>query len=108
MRRIRKTLPIGCHLMLAFFVTACSRAESPYDRLCRIYEEASKQPMSEEVAALPFTRAKAEIPELGDDLAALAQVSLSERYELLRSMAREKGHQPDWRCEAIRTWNPPH
>lgn len=87
-------------------LASCSRG-SPYDRLCAIYEEVGKEPLTPERAAIPFQRAQKEIPELSSDLALLANVSLAERYELLKTMAREKAGQPNWQCEAIRQWNPP-
>ena len=103
MRMLGLLVVVGVSVLLG----AGCRRESPYDRLCQIYQEAAAGPMTPERAALPFQRAGREIPELASDLALLAHVSLQERYELLKTMAREKANQDNWECKAMRDWRPP-
>jgi tagatose-1,6-bisphosphate aldolase len=52
-------------------------------------------------------KAEQQIPEISEDLLMIANASVDQRYELLKSMAQQKAGQNDWHCDAIRRWYPP-
>ena len=99
---ISRVLVIG-GLLLA---TACAK-QSPYDRLCRLYKEQRGRDSTPELAMALARRVEKEIPEIAADYAFLANVDIGERYEVLKTLARDKAKQPDWQCEEIRKWYPP-
>lgn len=92
---------------LVLAVAACGKRPTPYDRLCRIYEDVRGQSSTPELAMAVAKRVEAEIPEIAGDYGFLANVDVGERYELLQTLAREKAKQRDWQCEEIRKWYPP-
>lgn len=105
--RMRHPLLLGGVVLAISATTACRKSGTPYDRLCRVYEEVQGQPTTPELAARLTAKAEKEIPELSEDLLLLANASADQRYELLRTMAEQKAGQKNWRCEAIRQWYPP-
>jgi hypothetical protein len=94
-------------LLIADMAAGCARSASPYDKLCRIYEEVEGQPTTPELAMKVMAKAEKELPSLSEDLLTFANASVDQRYELLREMAKQKAGQPDWKCEAIKKWYPP-
>lgn len=104
--RERLFATVLCVSVVVCVVSAC-RKSSPYDRLCRLYEEGNGQPQTAELLMQITAKAEKQIPEIADDLLMVANASTDQRYELLRSMAEQKSGQADWQCEAIRKWYPP-
>jgi hypothetical protein len=99
-------LPIYCLAIGGF--AGCSRQAPPYDRLCRIYEEFSTQPLTSERAVQLAERVERELPEVYVDFGMIADADYRQRYELIRNLAREKGHQENWQCDAVRrVYTPP-
>lgn len=87
-------------------LAGCSRG-TPYDRLCRIYEDYRGQASTPELAMVVAQRVEKEIPEIVPEYGFLANANVGDRYELLRTLARDKAKQDDWRCDEIRKWYPP-
>jgi predicted transcriptional regulator len=49
-----------------------------------------------------------EIPEITADFNMLANVDYTQRYDTLKSLARQNTHRDDWECEAVRkVYTPP-
>lgn len=86
---------------------ACSSAATPYDRLCRIYEEFDGRPTSSEIAVAISMKVEKQVPEIYDDYHVVMSSGSAERYEMFRMLARERVHQANWTCEAIRRRYPP-
>jgi hypothetical protein len=86
----------------------CSTRESSYDRLCRIYEEFDGQPTSSELAVEISKRVGSKLPDLYSDYHVVMTAGSEERYEMFRMLARERAHQDNWSCDAIRRRYPSH
>lgn len=104
---VSKLVTNWCCLLLLLSLSSCTKSASPYDRLCRIYEDVRGQPSTPDLAVTVAKRVENEIPEIAEDYGFLANVNVGERYELLRMLARDKANQQDWHCEEIRKWYPP-
>jgi hypothetical protein len=102
-----RMLTVLSNVLVISVLAGCSKSDSPYDKLCRIYEEERVQTTTLEASMRAFRKAQKDIPEISEDLAALAHVPRADWYELIRKAARDKAHQPDWRCEVIRKWSSP-
>ncbi len=89
-----------------FVGNACAQ-RSPYDRLCRLYEDQRGRASTPELAMALARRVEDEIPEIAADYAFLANVNIGDRYEVLKALARDKAKQPDWHCDEIRRSYPP-
>lgn len=84
-------------VLSTWLVPACKKSEPSYERFCHLYEEVEGRPMDSMLAMELTQRAEKEIPELAE---LLAGFYLGERYEALKTMAKEQG-QPGWECKAI-------
>jgi hypothetical protein len=105
MRHVR--LVILCSVLLGSAIAGCSKKPPPYDRLCKIYEDAGSLPLTPDAAMRLAERVEKEIPEIYDDFSMMAQADIRQRYELLKTLAREKTHEDNWECAAIRKAYPP-
>lgn len=92
--------------LLACVGAGCTKS-TPYDRLCRLYEEGNGQPQTPELLMKITAKAEQQIPEIAEDLMMVANASVDQRYQLLKSMAQQRSGQADWHCEAIRKWYTP-
>ena len=108
-----KRIPLG-HLSLttalvaaAFIPASCSARSTAYDRLCRIYEEFDARPDSSELAVAISREVEAKLLEIYADYHVVMTAGAQERYEMFRMLAREREHQENWSCEAIRNRYPP-
>jgi hypothetical protein len=97
--------------MRALFVTlslltmlGCSKQPSSYDRLCHIYETYLTKPKTSENAVYLAEEVERQLPDVYADFGLIANADYSKRYDLFRALARDKAHQDDWRCEAVRTY----
>ena len=83
-------------------LAACGAKTSPYDRMCRIYEEYSSERPSDELAVKIAQRVEREIPEIIETYGTVLQNSPPYRYEDFKELARTRANQPNWTCEAFR------
>lgn len=86
---------------------SCSRSSTPYDRLCHIYEGYEGKPTTAELAVEISQAVEKQLPEIYGDYHVVMSSGTSERYEMLRMLARERVQQNEWTCDAIRRRYPP-
>ena len=83
----------------------CGAKASPYDRMCKIYEDYSGATPSDVLAAKIAERVQREVPEIYDSYGAILQNSPQYRYDDFKQLARTQADQPNWRCEAFRRFH---
>jgi hypothetical protein len=97
-----------CHAILAMYslliggAIGGSKQIPPYDQLCLVYEEFSTQPLTSERAVELAERIQRELPDVYADYGMFADADYRQRYDLIRTLAREKSTGNTWRCDAVR------
>ena len=101
---IHDLLPRLLGLGLLLVVPACAKS-SPYDRLCKIYEEYSSGGTPRDVAAVKITeRVERELPEIYQDYVVVVMNPVEGRYDAFKELARKSANQSNWSCDAVRTF----
>jgi hypothetical protein len=103
--RLRSLAAIVTSVMIP--VWGCAARTTPYDRLCKIYEEFGSEPSTPETAYKISQRVEKEIPEIYSNYDLIVVGGIDRRYEAFKEFARETANQPNWSCEAIRKRYPP-